>query len=317
MSPILRMLSVLASLLVLGTAAAQAEGPYEVTLQPVADLAVGGAPIALQLRIEVREDCKLPATLLSGRDLEVSVNGGKAKPIVTKVSGNVALAGGTVIERTIKIESSEVGAGESSEAIDLVFTWSGVASKAAVKQTPDVSQIAIEDLDLAQTRVALVTDHGTMTVRFYPDKAPNHVKNFIKLSKEGFYNGTKFHRIMRGFMIQGGCPNTKEGATGAPGTGNPGYTVDAEFNDVKHTRGILSMARSQDPNSAGCQFFVMHGDAPGLDGQYSAFGFLEKGADTLDRIASLPVGPSPRGEMSVPREPVHLRFAAVLPVMKK
>ena len=123
-------------------------------------------------------------------------------------------------------------------------------------------------------------------VEFWPDVAPNHVRNFLKLAQSGFYDGTAFHRVIKNFMIQGGCPNTKEGATGEPGTGDPGYRIPAEFNDVKHVRGILSMARSSDPNSAGCQFFVMHGEAPGLNGQYTAFGQLESGLETLDKIAA-------------------------------
>src|SRR5690606_12636313 len=116
-------------------------------------------------------------------------------------------------------------------------------------------------------------------------------------------------------MLQGGCPNTKEGDTGIPGTGNPGYTLKAEFNDVKHERGVLSMARSSHPDSAGSQFFIMHGKAPHLDGQYSAFGILESGFDTLDRIAEVRVRPNESGEPSMPVEPVHLHAAIVLPVL--
>jgi peptidyl-prolyl cis-trans isomerase B (cyclophilin B) len=156
-----------------------------------------------------------------------------------------------------------------------------------------------------------------MVVRFWPDKAPKHVRNFIKLSKEGFYDGTKFHRVIKDFMIQGGCPNTKEGATGRPGTGSPGYTVPAEFNkDIRHVKGVLSMARSSDPNSAGCQFFVCHGDASSLDGSYSAFGTLDAGYDTLEKIVNVRVEPNDMGEPSSPVEPVHLYAAVVLPVKK-
>ncbi len=128
------------------------------------------------------------------------------------------------------------------------------------------------------------TTLGTMTVEFWPDVAPNHVKNFIALSKEGFYNGLIFHRVIPGFMIQGGCP------TGT-GTGNAGSTLKAEFNkrpDRKHARGVLSMARSNNPDSASCQFFVMHQDSPHLDGQYSAFGKVTEGIETVDKIVSVP-----------------------------
>ncbi len=125
---------------------------------------------------------------------------------------------------------------------------------------------------------------GKMTLELYPEKAPISVQNFVDLAKKGFYNGIIFHRVIAGFMIQGGDP------TGT-GMGGPGHTIKGEFaangvpNDLKHTRGVLSMARSYDPNSAGSQFFIMHADAPHLDGQYAAFGKLVDGFDVLDEIA--------------------------------
>jgi peptidyl-prolyl cis-trans isomerase B (cyclophilin B) len=145
--------------------------------------------------------------------------------------------------------------------------------------------IDLETADLSRLRARMETDMGTMTFRFYPDVAPKHVKNFAKLAMDGFYDGLAFHRIIKGFMIQGGCPNTREGAKGMPGTGGPGWRVEAEFNDRPHDRGVLSAARSQDPNSAGSQFFVMHGRSPHLDGQYTAYGELVDGEDVLDQIA--------------------------------
>ncbi len=132
----------------------------------------------------------------------------------------------------------------------------------------------------------MTTTLGVIELEFFPDKAPKHVENFIKLAKKGFYDKTAFHRVIPRFMIQGGCPNSKPGATGMPGTGGPGYSVKAEFNDTKHVRGILSMARSSDPDSAGSQFFIMVADAPHLDGQYSAFGRVIKGMDVVDKIVS-------------------------------
>ncbi len=125
---------------------------------------------------------------------------------------------------------------------------------------------------------------GKMTLELYPEKAPISVKNFADLAKKGFYNGIIFHRVIAGFMIQGGDP------TGT-GMGGPGHTIKGEFaangvpNDLKHTRGVISMARAYDPNSAGSQFFIMHADAPHLDGQYAAFGKLVGGFDVLDEIA--------------------------------
>lgn len=133
------------------------------------------------------------------------------------------------------------------------------------------------------------TSEGTMIVEFYPDVAPNHVANFKKLARAGFYDGTAFHRVIKGFMIQGGDPNTKdESKKDTWGMGGPGYSVKAEFNHKHHARGILSMARAQDPDSAGSQFFICHADAGFLDGQYTVFGNLLKGYDVLDKIANTP-----------------------------
>ena len=127
---------------------------------------------------------------------------------------------------------------------------------------------------------------GKMTLELYPEKAPITVKNFTDLAKKGFYNGLIFHRVIAGFMIQGGDP------TGT-GMGGPGHTIKGEFaangvaNDLKHTRGVISMARAYDPNSAGSQFFIIHADAPHLDGQYAAFGKMTDGFETLDEIAGV------------------------------
>ena len=154
-------------------------------------------------------------------------------------------------------------------------------------------------------RAKVETSAGTMVLEFMPEVAPNHVKNFIKLAEDGFYNGTRFHRVIPGFMIQGGCPNSKElNKDHLWGTGGPGWNVDAEFNDTNHGRGILSAARSQNPNSAGSQFFVCHGDASFLDGQYTAFGRLVEGDDTLDAIANAPTAKG--GEGSRPKDPVQI-----------
>src|SRR6478735_3465268 len=121
------------------------------------------------------------------------------------------------------------------------------------------------------------TNAGDLVAEFWPDVAPKTVENFKTLAKKGFYNGTAFHRVIKGFMIQGGDPLTKDASQeGAWGTGGPGYNVKAEFNNKSHTRGVLSMARSQDPDSAGSQFFICHGEPTFLDGQYTAFGKLIK-----------------------------------------
>ncbi len=154
----------------------------------------------------------------------------------------------------------------------LSMTWAEEASKAT--QAP---------------HVLLKTKFGEMEIVLFPDIAPKHVESFLKLAKSGFYNGTIFHRIIPGFMIQGGDPLTKDPANSNRfGTGGPGYTVPAEFSKVPHEKGILSAARTADPNSAGSQFFIMADKAPHLDGQYSVFGEVLKGVEVVDKIVSQP-----------------------------
>ena len=152
--------------------------------------------------------------------------------------------------------------------------------------TPSMSPTATTD----QKEVAVITTtEGTMVAEFWPEVAPKTVENFKKLAREGFYDGTAFHRVIKGFMIQGGDPLTKDESKQARwGTGDPGYKIKAEFSEKSHTRGVLSMARSQDPDSAGSQFFICHGDPKFLDRQYTAFGKLIKGDDVLEKIATTP-----------------------------
>jgi peptidyl-prolyl cis-trans isomerase B (cyclophilin B) len=135
----------------------------------------------------------------------------------------------------------------------------------------------------------ITTTEGTMVIEFWTDAAPKTIANFKKLASSGFYNGTCFHRVIPGFMIQGGDPNTKDpNAESSWGMGGPGYTIDAEFNDHSHLRGVISMARTSDPNSAGSQFFICHGNPTQLDHQYTTFGKLIKGDDVLEKIATTP-----------------------------
>ena len=143
--------------------------------------------------------------------------------------------------------------------------------------------------------VIMETEMGKLIIEFFPDVAPNHVENFVTLSEDGFYTGTIFHRIIEGFMIQGGDPKTLDPQYTQDewGTGDPGYSIDAEFNNIQHKRGIVSMARSSDPNSAGSQFFIVHKDSPFLDGQYTVFGRIltDESFVTLDKLASLNTTP--------------------------
>ena len=136
---------------------------------------------------------------------------------------------------------------------------------------------------MSAARAVIETKFGEIEIEFLPEKAPGHVKNFIDLAKKGSYDGTTFHRVIPGFMIQGGDPGTKDAkaSRSTHGTGGPGYTIKAEFNDTHHGRGVLSMARAQDPNSAGSQFYIVVGPASFLDGQYTVFGKVTEGYDEV------------------------------------
>lgn len=151
------------------------------------------------------------------------------------------------------------------------------------------------------------TTHGTIKLEFFEDKAPGHVKNFKDLANKKFYDGTTFHRVIPGFMIQGGDPNSKSDNRSSHGTGGPGHTIDAEFNDTKHERGVLSMARSQDPNSAGSQFFICVKDAFFLDGQYTAFGRVIEGMDVADKIVN-----EPRDSNDNPEEKMEMKSVTIV-----
>jgi peptidyl-prolyl cis-trans isomerase B (cyclophilin B) len=156
---------------------------------------------------------------------------------------------------------------------------------------------------MSETKATIETKFGNIELKFYPDVAPGHVKNFIDLAKKGFYDGTIFHRVIPGFMIQGGDPNSKQADKSKHGQGGPGYEIKAEFNNKPHKRGVLSMARAQDPNSAGSQFFICVADAPFLDKQYTAFGEVVSGMEAADKIVSAPRdrndNPNERIEMKV------------------
>ncbi len=159
---------------------------------------------------------------------------------------------------------------------------------------------------MADTKAIIETKFGNIELKFFPDVAPNHVNNFIELAKKGFYDGTTFHRVIPGFMIQGGDPNSKNPDKSKHGMGGPGYTVKAEFNDKPHKRGTLSMARSADPNSAGSQFFICVADAPFLNKQYTVFGEVVSGMDVVDKIVS-----QPRDRMDNPNDRVEMKVKIV------
>jgi len=185
---------------------------------------------------------------------------------------------------------------------------SSIATTGEVAGVSDTNEVAV-----------ISTTEGAMVVEFWPDVAPNTVANFKKLARSGFYDGTAFHRIIKGFMIQGGDPLTKDPAQeDRYGQGGPGYTIKAEFNSRLHQTGVISMARGQDPDSAASQFFIC--DAPAdnpnmqyLDGKYTAFGKLIKGEDVLEKIADTPVGPNAQGEQSKPLKRVGVISVKIVP----
>jgi peptidyl-prolyl cis-trans isomerase B (cyclophilin B) len=171
---------------------------------------------------------------------------------------------------------------------------------AAVSAEMKSITVTKEDLKkMAATSVVIETKFGNMTLKFFPDVAPGHVKNFLDLAKSGFYDKTTFHRVIPGFMIQGGDPSGN-------GTGGPGYTIKAEFNEKPHKRGIVSMARTNDPNSAGSQFFICVKDSPFLDRQYTVFGEVVSGMEVADKITSLP-----RNAMDKPNERVEIKVKVI------
>lgn len=186
--------------------------------------------------------------------------------------------------------------------VGTVLFFSGVGLVAAADKAPVPKAEAPKG-----SRAVIKTKFGDIEVKFYPDIAPKHVENFTKLAKEGFYNGTIFHRVIPGFMIQGGDPNTKDSLKkDTYGQGGPGYTVKAEFSDIPHKRGILSMARASEPDTAGSQFFIVVEDSRFLDRKYTVFGEVTKGIGVADKIVNLP-----RDERDNPKERVEMTVTIV------
>jgi peptidyl-prolyl cis-trans isomerase B (cyclophilin B) len=235
-------------------------------------------------------------------------------------SGVLLLVALTACNRSVKIE-------DQSKPATPPPSQTAAATPAATNQATPPAKIEppkpVETPKPAETKEASVktnevavikTTAGDMVVEFWPDVAPNTVENFKKLANQKFYDGTAFHRIVKGFMIQGGDPLTKDATKEAMwGTGDPGYKIKAEFNERQHVRGVLSMARSQDPDSAGSQFFVCLEAAPFLDRKYTGFGKLIKGEDVLLKIGDTPVAPSPSGERSKPMTRVGVESITIVP----
>lgn len=190
----------------------------------------------------------------------------------------------------------------SSILIALMTLFAGSAS--AEMKDKNFSKEEIKKM--GDTKAVIETKFGNIELRFFPDVAPNHVNNFIELAKKGFYDGTTFHRVIPGFMIQGGDPNSKNLDKSRHGQGGPGYTVKAEFNSKFHKRGTLSMARAANPDSAGSQFFICVADAPFLDRQYTVFGEVVSGMEVADKVVS-----QPRDRMDNPNERIEMKVRIV------
>jgi len=173
-----------------------------------------------------------------------------------------------------------------------VFISVAVSAQSTLQAPKTITATKEEVKKMSGTKAIIETKFGNITLKFFPDVAPGHVKNFIDLAKKGFYDGTTFHRVIPGFMIQGGDPNSKDPNKSKHGQGGPGYTIKAEFNDKPHKRGTLSMARSQNPDSAGSQFFICVKDSSFLNKQYTVFGEVESGIEVVDKIVSQPRDPN-------------------------
>lgn len=275
--------------------------------------------VSFKLLLDAQQDVTIPADLMSGIQLDVKL-GDQPGPLIrdSGKGGPVAVAAGTKIERRIKLPVSRLCPNGPGPTGKIVLQWPSInGGNCVLTVAADCSKIALDDLDLEKTRVVLVTNFGTITLGFYPKKAPESVKNFVKLAKEGFYDGTKFHRVIRNFMVQGGDPNTKDDSKLATwGQGGPGYNIKGEVNDTAHSRGVISMANSGSPDTAGSQFFLCHRDAAHLNKGYTAFGAIEDGGglDVLDAIANVPCTGE---EGSRPLSPVLLLQAILLPAMKQ
>jgi cyclophilin family peptidyl-prolyl cis-trans isomerase len=185
--------------------------------------------------------------------------------------------------------------------IFIIMLWTpALAEMKDKKFTPE------EIKKMGETKAVIETKLGNIELKFFPEVAPGHVSNFLELAQKGFYDGTTFHRVIPGFMIQGGDPNTKNPDRSKHGMGGPGHTIKAEFNEKPHKRGILSMARAQDPDSAGSQFFICVANAPFLDGKYSVFGEVTSGIEVADKIVS-----QPRDKKDNPNDRIEMKVKVV------
>ncbi len=232
------------------------------------------------------------------------------KPLMERENqGTIQVAAGAMISLSFDLAPAIDASGDLNGAnfklgLDKAFSAAEELEVVVCKQAPkglNFLEMPVEQLSNYQ--VVLETNRGDMVLEFWPEAAPNHVRNYLELAYTGFYDGLTFHRVIPGFMIQGGCPD-------GTGSGNGPRRIEAEFSTdekFKHVPGVLSAARTADPNSASCQFFVMHANAPHLDGQYSAFGKLIEGLEVVERVVLTPTNTGAR-----PTEKQYIRSAIVI-----
>jgi len=307
---------VLGLALALGACASESTAPESAPSQPVQDAnakaaadqaAAEDAKANAAREIAMAQQAERDAATQKAKEQKAVADAAAAKAIADKAAADKAAADKQAAEAAAAKATADKAAAESAAREKSAANKTAAEAAAAKEQKPVVNPPLADSNIVAE----LETSAGTMVLGFYPDKAPNHVKNFADLARKGFYDGTLFHRVINHFMIQGGDPNTKDPAkTAMWGAGGPGYKINNEFNDTKHVRGTLSMARSGgDVNSAGSQFFICHAVAPHLDHQYTAFGELLKGYDVLDKIATAPPVPG----TDRPKDPVKLIKVTIRP----
>ncbi len=247
-----------------------------------------GVDARLRITVTSKSGRALDAAMMDPACLRIYLEGGGVLRPATEETEHQRIAAGThaSLSRVVNLEKTLEGL--KTQTVEVEWVFEGTKSK----KIP----LRVYEWDLEDIEAVIETDQGEMVVEFFPRKVPITVKNFVDLILNKFYDNLTFHRVVPDFMIQGGCPN-------GDGTGDPGYFIQGEFTDIGHERGVISMARTADPDSAGCQFFIMLKDNPELDGLYAAFGRLTSGMDTLDRIAGVPLTAQQYGdEISRPVE---------------
>lgn len=298
------------AILGLVAAAPLAFAGVDARVEAPATYVVGGSlPVRVELAADARGDA-IPAWMFGVAAFSVD-----GKPLAERGSAEVKLAANQKI--VIELDLGPlVGATKAASAKGFKLAYAtekatDVACRAPAKKGLDYLAMPAEELKGYE--VLLRTNQGPMLFELWPDVAPNHVRNFLDLVASGFYDGTQFHRVSPVFMVQGGCPNTKGTDGSSFGMGRGPRLVKHEFSAKKHARGVLSMARGDDPDSASCQFFVITAPSPALDGKYSAFGELVEGLSALDAIAKAPGTPTPNDPATTrPSSPQKIESAVVL-----